>query len=321
MLSGSISGLDKEVFVKALNELLMRLPLSLQSASDRLHTSQVHPSSVQIVYDYSLSSCNLLFGILVANFKSIRSAHDFNACWLRFLSVLAANGSMLVRGSPIHNEVLDVISALLRVLRVPKTFAAISKRHSQQPQESQNGKDSMYSGESQQGSGWLSWWIGTPPPIQSTVSSNNVVSPAPVNVQPSLPIQQQDKVSNNVAPDGPDDTPIVSVSSGEEEDADLLTVSWKTICSIYSSFPAHLRIKYPTLVLEIAQFVDWLDRGSAKASVSTSSSVDEVTNTEPRIDRLTMSVVSKESVNDMPSPSSSMTPTSSTSSNGRIQVV
>lgn len=296
MLSGSTCGLDKDVFVKALNELLFRLPLSLQSASDRLHSNQAHPSSVQTVYDYSLTSCNLLFGSLVANFKVIRSSHDFNACWLRFLSVLAANGSMLVRGSPVHNEVLDVLSALLRVLRVPKTFAAISKRHAQQPQEA-GGKD-MSAGDAQPAGGWLAWWTGAAP-TQPTAGTPTV----PATTQPSSP-----HVSTE-----PEET--VSVSSGEEEDADLLAISWRTVCSIYTSFPAHLRIKYPTLVLEIAQFVEWRDRGSSKPPLPPSNP-DSAAASEHKLDRPVLGGAVKEFVSDPSSPSSSLTPSSS-----RVQIV
>jgi hypothetical protein len=228
---------------------------------------------------------------------------------------------MLVRGSPIHNEVLDVISALLRVLRVPKTFAAISKRSVQQQSQEFGGKDPMTSDAHQQApaGGWLAWWIGPSPtsttqPIASDASS----------VQSNVSTQQQDikivseQQQSEISP--------VTVSIGEEEDAELLAISWRTICSVYSSFPAHLRIKYPTLVLEIAQFVEWRDRiagPSTKPLLSSSSVVSTGTDTavtsgsELRIDRLAIRSVSKDNIGDPSSPTLA-TPTSGSS---RIQVV
>jgi hypothetical protein len=240
---------DSEVMLKAFNEMLTRLPLSLITANDRLQNSNQN-NQIQLVYDYSIASCNVVFNTLIKNYSSIKTSQNFKSPWLRFLSILSTNGNMLIRGTNIHNEILDIIAALLKCLKIPKqSTSSVRGPQSQLGDSSVNTAKVSPEQEKIRGSeasaGWLTWWTGQSLP-KSSPSSDDRANEELVEVE--VPRDTRECVKAEID------------EGEEEEDSELLAVSWKTVCSLYTSFPSHLRIKYPQLVSDIAQFVDSRDR-------------------------------------------------------------
>lgn len=285
LLSGTNAKLNNEIFLKALDEVLSRLPLSLLLANDRVHNSANSNPQVNLVYEYCSDSCELLLQSLVDNFSSIRKLSGFQSSWLRFVSILATNANMLIRGSHVHNKMLDMMASLVQVLKVSKQMPSINEVTNQsiiteqgilandvtETASSDDSNDSLVlvstpptSSTGNAVGGWLSWW-GSPVPMP----------PAPVPVPVTLPA----KIDSAIKKPQIDETvqPVVEVTANvlsftsqentspretqqqtlaDDNDNELLFITWNTACSLYQSLPVHLRIKYPQLVSQIVSFIE-----------------------------------------------------------------
>lgn len=111
-MAGRITQLPKAAWMKSLSEMLQRLPIDLKMAHERFSASDV----VEIC-DLCLRCCNILFELFVSNFRQLLSSKEFGMQWLMFLGVLASNLKIANRGLPIFDETIEMMGALLRLLR------------------------------------------------------------------------------------------------------------------------------------------------------------------------------------------------------------
>lgn len=273
LLSGSTAKLNNEVFLKSIDEVLSRLPLNLLLANDRVHNNANTNPQVNLVYEYCADSCELLLHSLIDNFISIRKLSGFQSSWVRFVSILATNANILVRGSHVHNKMLDMIASLLQILKVskPLTIHDTSNQNNTTEQVTSMNNDATESASSDDsvvvvttpptstaggGAGWLSWWGNSEPtPVQiknddatkksqtdeaDTVGAIQAVNAKPLS--PSTTSSQRQEVDEQAYAD--------------DNDNELLFVTWNTACSSYQLLPIHLRIKYPQLVTQILKCVE-----------------------------------------------------------------
>ena len=327
MLSGAVSQLSKDAFLKAIDEILSRLPLSLLIANDRAQFANP-TSKINLVYEYCVGSCYLLFQSLIANFQLLRKGETFQSCWLRFLSILSTNANMLVRATLVHNDMLDMIANLIRILKLsnervlpPATTVVTSRRNSTASTSAEsttassstvveapiilhkeaeklnevtnpstyivtpkktNAPTAPPTAVAAGGGGWLNWW-GVPntdqqseevtttstipvtstqaastipnPSATASLNSNNLTSSSSLLLSVSQLPQLELPQSATTAIQKPRNDDQESMIENDN-DNDLLIISWKSMCSVYPSLPAHLRIRYPQLVLDICAFID-----------------------------------------------------------------
>lgn len=210
-----------ELWSKLFDELLSRLPLSLTTAASRFGL----PADQSAVIDCSLRSCNIIFEIVVSQLKRLKASSDFQPNWLRYINVLAQN-AVLAHGTDMHDEMLEMVTALMRLLKaptIPVQNAPATNIQVTNPASSSAFKLFML-------------WSTPQPPTTD-----------PVDEVESYP-------------------PDLSQSAvGEEDDGELLILSWKSVCCTYSAFQANLRAKYPQLVRDLEKYAEVVEKRVASA--------------------------------------------------------
>ena len=122
LIAADTVGLGDETWFRTASELLERLPLNLSTVTQR--------GDVIAIIENCIRCCSLVFHVVVSHVAQLRNVKDFPALWLRFVNVLAINVNMIPRAVNLHGELVDMISALLRLLRPP---ALSSSRPSADP--------------------------------------------------------------------------------------------------------------------------------------------------------------------------------------------
>ena len=311
--------MNKEIYLKVVDEILTRLPLSLLIANDRVHSSNPN-SEIDIVYEYCIDSCDLLLQTIINNFSTLRSlTAGFQMSWLRFISILATNANMLVRGTHVHNNMLDMIASLIKILRVPNTATTTQT----QPNQSIEGKVPDYkksianssssqtvstnepSSATKEGGGWLTWWAtpvkaapNTNQPIESQqvdtkesatkpilLSSETTTTPtksSSLTATTPVATNEVNKLNQNEQ-QGNVKLPVISTENNNKEvdDSALLFITWKTACSLYQSLPVHLRIKYPQLVVQITSFIEKYEKMETESEEKPTTTTTDSLDNEP----------------------------------------
>jgi len=111
-LSGRVVSMPKSAWQKSLSEMLQRLPIDIKIAKEKFINSDIVEIS-----DICLRCCNIIFDVLVSSFRQLLSTKEFSTHWLMFMSVLSGNIKASSRGLPIFDETLEMMGALLRLLR------------------------------------------------------------------------------------------------------------------------------------------------------------------------------------------------------------
>ena len=124
LMSGGIVKVPKRCWIKSIDEMLERLPIDLKAAHQ--HFMSAPKKELNLVGDVCLQCCNLLFEVMVSNFRQLLSCKEFSTQWLKFMSVLALNLKLVNRSIPLHDETVEMIGALLRLLRPLPVAASIS---------------------------------------------------------------------------------------------------------------------------------------------------------------------------------------------------
>lgn len=262
-----MAALPDELWSKLLQELLARLPLSLITANNRLNALDNSAAA-----DCCLRSCNLVFEILVSQIKQLRHLPDFQTFWLRYTSILATNANLLTRGLAIHEEMLEMIAAIMRLLRPPALPAAPpvaprgsasstgSSVSSSKPQASHGGGSSIL--------GLFSLW-------GSSASEEDATEAVPLVGAPDT------VTTTSVVGGGGND----GAAAGEsitlvDDDGSLLTLSWKTMCSLYPSLQANLRLKNPQLVGDLIKYAEIQEKRDAALALAQAAGGSENVLTE-----------------------------------------
>ena len=118
--------MNKDAYLKVIDEILTRLPLSLLLANDRVQNASHSNNTTQtidLVYEYCIDACDLLLHTILRMIQTLKPLSGFQSSWLRFISILATNSNMLVRGTHIHNKMLDILASLLQILKISKDFS------------------------------------------------------------------------------------------------------------------------------------------------------------------------------------------------------
>jgi len=239
LMSGGIVGLPKDCWFKVLQEMLNRLPLNIQDL-----LQQRNGSEMEMIHR-CLSSCNIVFEMLVGHIKELRDIPDFPSIWLRFTKVLSTNLSSVQRDHPLYDEMLEMIAALLRLLRPPALPAQqipMNVVASPQPTPSLGILS------------FISPLIGYETPAQPKITQQQVTSFL-MNDNKNL---DTSNVNESLS------TPTRGIVSEKNfingnNDAALLKLSWKNLCTQCPSLSSSLRTKNPQLVLDLQRYMEVSD--------------------------------------------------------------
>jgi hypothetical protein len=225
---------EQEVFT-VLEDLVNRLPLNIVTATGR---QQAILSHVEIV-DTCFRSCNLVFYVFTHYASKLRSMEHYNALYIRAVSALVTNASVSPRAQSLHEEMMSMAIALLRILRVPTSGAAVSQQQHQpdspkpfcnhvvsSPIPSGNGKSNSTTVSTNKGySIWGLFGLGSGQASETSTNSSAVKANSAVLEQRGQQLAVLDTV---VVP---------------EHDRELLLLAWKTTSSMYSLFPGLVKLK------------------------------------------------------------------------------
>jgi hypothetical protein len=264
-LSAEISGLPDELWLKSIQELVNRLPISLPIAYQRL----ISGNDSEII-ECCLRSCNIIFEMIITYKKKLGLFNEFPTFWLRFISALATNTNMVSRGLPLHDEMLEMITALLRLLPNPaKSSISITS-----PINTSNTSASQTLPQSS------TLWSYIATPFFGNNSNKVLDTPNQTTNPPSTPppITQLNKNSPVDINQNIQLSPLGSVTGSVESDAALLKLSWNTICSLCPSLQATLKLKNPKLVADLVKLIQLSDITQHPSIKTTSVSGNNINN-------------------------------------------
>lgn len=262
ILRAGMSGTFPDLIIlKALGELVSRLQLGFSATVARtanVDTPGQDANSIayNIAHAVSVSqrSCNVVFEVVVAQIKAARDLDEFHTIWVRFISLVASNAHAAVpKGQHWwHDEMCDMLEALLRLLRLPATASApktsprlnavevtapTAKTTQQPTQQSANSGGGGYFGI-------LGWIVA---PLVAATDGPDVVRRATASAPvPSTTVESTGR-SEFMSPGNNSNDAVIEPSDGY-----LLRISWQQICTAYPAFPASLQARDPKLLHRIS---------------------------------------------------------------------
>merc|ERR1711871_200469 len=140
-MSGSIVKLPKECWMKCIDEMLNRLPLDVKAMHKKFISTSHNKSSsnssgsngnghnrLEDICDICLRCCNIMFEVMVSQFRQLLAYKEFGVQWLNFMTILGVNVSSVNKRLHIHEETVEMIAALLRLLRpIPVATVAVEE--------------------------------------------------------------------------------------------------------------------------------------------------------------------------------------------------
>lgn len=114
-------GLPPKIWIDAWAELLLRLPLSVDKLTDPRTTKPI-PLEKQAAWELCLRSSTLIFDLLIAHSKSMRTLEPFQSLWLRTITHLALSVQSAAPGI-FQSEFVEMIGSLFRLLATPPSRA------------------------------------------------------------------------------------------------------------------------------------------------------------------------------------------------------
>lgn len=266
-MAANLTNFPSNLWLRAIDELISRLPLSLITANMRMSAI----SDYTVTSDSCLKCCNVLFEVLLAHVRTLSAisnvtanptgaasvsssvtespppgnaenselvALSFPSLWLRFISILATNAGIVSPGVHFHEEMLEMIAALLRVLRYP-IHNLLNSSGGGSGSGSNQQSSSSSSSSSTSAFGFLFLW------------STQETTPAPAPAPAPAPEIEGAKDKTGGADNGSE--------SAEDDDSLLLYLSWKSLSSAYRQLPSLLKVKNPQLVGDILRFVEYYE--------------------------------------------------------------
>lgn len=257
----SILSFPPTVLFSLLEELVNRLPLNIVTYTGRLQMTLSHAEIVFVTF----RACNLIFHLFVRFSRSVRSMEHYNALFLRTISAFVTNASVSPRTQSIHEEMMSMAMALLRLLRLPiyqttslssgnSAVDSIQKTHEQQePVVDENVLDTASSSTpanpppseekkavSQPSPGFSLWsWFGLDAKAPPTAPAGSPL----LRPSPTTPSVSKEEVEKTIT--RKEDQEVVLVP--QDHDRELLCLAWKTATSLYSLFSGLIKTKDPHL--------------------------------------------------------------------------
>jgi hypothetical protein len=224
--SGNVASLPVHIWFKALDELASKLPMNLLSATNKLQGL----SHVEI-QETCFRCCNLIFHLLVMHIWELRKTEHFMAMFIRAISAMATNASVCPKDSTAHEDMLGMIIALLRLLRLPEQqqvlsagdFAITKLAKTEKFQTESTGHSSENNGGGFLG---ILQWMITPAPSQP---------PILISEQTHSGQTTESEIKDCVDTTGP--IPLATL----DHDGLLLLLTWKSICTVYPHIPMLIR--------------------------------------------------------------------------------
>lgn len=218
------------VFV-LLEELVNRLPLNIVTATGRQQAALSHAEIVAACF----RSANIIFHIFTRYARMLRTMEHYNSLFIRAISALVTNASVSPRTQSLHEEMLGMAVALLRLLRLPVYATAAVEQPSAKPGAvtASAVQSSPAAAAPAASSGYSIWSL-----------FGLAASPEPVKATASAVVKAADPPQQDVA--------MLSM----EHDRDLLCLAWKTASSLYSLFPGLIKAKDPQLHATLMHCMD-----------------------------------------------------------------
>lgn len=210
--------------MKCIDEMLNRLPLDVKAMHMKFISTSHNKSSgnssgssgngnnrLEDICDICLRCCNIMFEVMVSHFRQLLACKDFGVQWLNFMTILGVNVSSVSKSLHMHDEMIEMIGALLRLLR-PLPVAVVAAAI--------DGGD-------------------VPPTAATTASS----TPGDSSSTPSNKRGVVNATTNNLLPE------TVSFESFEEDT--LLRESWRLLTQMNGNISTLLSHKHPKIVADL----------------------------------------------------------------------
>lgn len=306
------SGLSTALWLRIMNDLISRLPLSLVTASagNRPEATSESVNSYLEIMSMCHKSCDVVFHLVVKNMHILKDEDDFTHLWSRFISIMSTNAQSAHRGQWWHDDMTETLMVLLQLLRlpdvpkgsekcIPLSINSIIQHSPMVTLTSPISKHAAQSGETTAHIAKTQHGIET----SSTVGSNNsylglfgwIVGPS--TVAPDVGRSQMDAVVEQHPVDDAQLQPANHLifepfhdenGTNEEHaltgnhDGQLLVIAWKTICSLHPVFPGHLKSRnlhlYNKLVSAVSycEYLQSVTTAERQTATTTAAAVGEV---------------------------------------------
>lgn len=250
-LAGETVGLSDSSWFEVLQELVNILPINFASVA-ALRDNSVDPKLKYELLEICLRSCNLMFEMIVTYLNHLRNVSEFPSIWLRFVSVLANNVNVVQKNAALHEEVLEMIVALLRLLHPPALPSSV--------REAVNSPTLSKSNSTSQNSflGLLASAIFDEPKQEQPLSPLTVISP---NIHNKTPLSGG------------------GVTGDEFDDAALLALTWTNISTICASLVPSLKVKNGQLVNDMLKYIEQFENSRVVTKNDDAISIASASNT------------------------------------------
>lgn len=225
--SGNVANLPRTIWYKALDELISRLPLNLVSTSTKLQPG-LAPTEI---HDICFKCCNLIFHLIVMHIRELRKGEHFTAMFIRSVSAMTANAGVSAKGYTTHTEMISMIVALLRLLRLPELQQQSMEIKSMEVRSQEDKSEVVEPQDNTSPTGFLGvlhWMISPAQPSTKPVTIPDHETSNLTQARPS----PTGHLSVNNSHDGP--IRVVTV----DHDGTLFLLTWKAIAALYAELPA-----------------------------------------------------------------------------------
>ena len=240
ILAGETVGLSDSSWFETLQELMTILPINFVTLASSRDNS-IDPKLKYELLEICLRSCNLIFEMIVCYLKHLRNVNEFPSVWLRFISVLANNVNVVQKNAALHEEILEMIVALLRLLHPPALPSSMRETVNVPTISSSNSKSQNS-------------FLGL---LASAIFDE------PKQLPPTSPLMVISPSVNNK-------TPLCGggVTGDESDDAALLALTWTNISAICTSLVPSLKVKNAQLVNDMLRYIEQFENSRLVAPKS-----------------------------------------------------
>lgn len=259
--AGQIACWPIMIWQEILDLLFSKLPIDLAVQQSRF------PDILKFHnFEIMNRSCNILFHLIVVNFREFRRINHFDVLYLRIMSTLLANINHSPKTHAFHEEMILMSVALFRLLRMP-TFALTNIEQTQEGNSKrvhdstkiQNSEPSLFS--------WLDPFslLGSAQMQKqnSHNESNKQMNPI-VSTIKSLPmtpktftIESQESTTHVKASETPD-------IFYQHDDRNLIQLTWMTALSVFPTYPAILRSRDPVFHQTVINVIQYLAKNPSE---------------------------------------------------------
>lgn len=282
MLAGRFAGVSDALWSKCLQEMTARLPLRYIEAVQRVasHAPRQRPDETDYV-DVCQRCCSAVFDLLLDTVGRLRLEPEFQAVWISVADTLATNASATNRhlspnqmqalppavqarllGAPpqVHEEMVGMLEALLRLLRLPPYAASSSQKSAEargfitpeKPAPSARAAEAPAAilpveVSPQPASSYFALFGWFAPPTAGARGANEsamLASTAVSGIAPPPGAAPMDALHFDL--EGP----------ATAHDGPLLASTWKRACSVYPALAGILRQRNPKLLAAVLLYLE-----------------------------------------------------------------